>query len=63
MVIAFGLLIALCTAVVCVLAVLLNPGLGVLLVVVSVLAGIYAFRSVLGRAARARRKRTNSKKS
>ena len=60
MVVAFGILIALCIAVVCVLAVLLNPGLGVLLLVVSGLAGIYAFRSVFGRAARARRKR-NSK--
>ena len=59
--IAFGVLIAVCASVVCVLALLLNPGLGVLFVVVSVLAGVYALRSVGGRAARARRKRSSKR--
>ena len=54
---ALGILVGSAMLFVCVLAVWLNPGLGVLALLLAVLAGIYAFRSVSGKAARARRKR------
>lgn len=54
---ALGILIGGAMLFVCVLAVWLNPGLGVLALLLSVLAGIYALRSASGKAARARRKR------
>lgn len=59
---ALGVFVGVCIALVCVLAVLLNPGLGVLVLLLALLAGIYAFRTLGGRAARARRKRNLNKK-
>ncbi len=55
--VALGILIGSAMLFVCVLAVWLNPGLGVLVLLLAVLAGIYALRSAGGKAARARRKR------
>ena len=60
---ALGVLVGSCMLVVCLLAVWLNPGLGVLVALLAILAGIYALRSVGGRAARARRKRRFDKKN
>lgn len=60
---ALGVLIGSAMLFVCVLAVWLNPGFSVLVALLAVLAGIYALRSVGGKAARARRKRRLEEKS
>ncbi len=59
---ALGIFIGGAVLFVVVLAVWLNPGLGVLALLLAVLAGIYALRSVVGKAARARRKRRLNRK-